>query len=159
MGESAGGNLAASVAQRARDAGISLAGQVLVYPATDPEASNESRREFFDGPFLSVEAIDGMWGAYLQGAPVDTTVAPLRAADLSGLPPALVISMELDPARDEAEDYAERLKASGVEVQLHRLPGLIHGAFNMDATVPAAKQIYELTKKFAAKNLRPAARV
>jgi acetyl esterase/lipase len=158
MGESAGGNLAASVALRARDAGIELAGQVLVYPSTDPEATNESKKEFVDGPFLTVKAIDGMWGAYLNGAPVDSLAAPLQVEDVSGVAPALVLSMELDPARDEAEDYARKLQDAGVDVELHRLEGMIHGVFNMDFMVPGAKQIYELTKSFVANKVsQPAA--
>ncbi|WP_172652810.1 flavin-containing monooxygenase [Rhodococcus opacus] len=149
MGESAGANLAASTALRARDAGLTLAGQVLVYPPTDPEASTQSRVEFADGPFLSVTAVDTMWGAYLNGAEVTDVVAPLRA-DLHDLPPALIFSMELDPTRDEAEDYVHALRKSGVPVEHHRLPGMIHGVFNMDATVSAATEMYASTAQFVA---------
>ncbi|ANZ26880.1 esterase [Rhodococcus sp. WB1] len=150
MGESAGGNLAASTALRARDAGLKLAGQVLVYPPTDPEASTQSRVEFADGPFLSVKAVDTMWGAYLNGAEVTETVAPLRAENLRDLPPALIFSMELDPTRDEAEDYARALQDAGVRVELHRFEGMIHGVFNMDAIVSAAPEMYSLTAQFVA---------
>ncbi|MCD5422499.1 alpha/beta fold hydrolase [Rhodococcus pyridinivorans] len=150
MGESAGANLAASTALRARDAGIDLTAQVLINPAIDPDARTPSRQEFADGPFLSVAAGEAMWAAYLGGAEVTPLAAPSRAESLSGLAPALVLTVECDPTRDEAEDYARALAAAGVTVHQYRLEGLIHGVFNMSAAVPRAQEFHDLIGEFLA---------
>ena len=153
MGESAGANLAAVAALRARDAGIDLAAQVLIYPPIDPAALTASREEFADGPFLSVAAGDMMWGAYLSGAEVTPLAAPSRAASLAGLPPALVITVEHDPTRDEAEGYANALAEAGVPVEHRRLDGLIHGVLNMSAFVPRAAEIHDAASDFLIERL------
>lgn len=153
IGESAGANLAAVTALRARDAGIGLAAQVLLYPPIDPEARTLSRTEFVGAPFFSTESIDAMWAAYLQGAEVTPMAAPSRAASLSGLPPTLVLTVESDPLRDEGEDYGRALLDAGVPVEQHRLDALIHAVINMDGFIPRANEIYTLVGEFARRNL------
>ncbi|HEX7821760.1 MAG TPA: alpha/beta hydrolase fold domain-containing protein, partial [Sphingobium sp.] len=148
MGDSAGANLAAVAALRARDAGIALAGQVLLSPPIDPEASTPSRVEFANGPLLTVDALNGMWGAYLSGAAIESLAAPSRAHSLAGLAPALVVTVELDPTRDEAEDYAAALKAAGVPMVHHRFDGLYHGALSMTAVIPEVQTLYALIGDF-----------
>jgi len=155
MGESAGATLAAVAALRARDAGIDLAAQVLIYPPIDPEASTSSREEFSDGPFLSVAAGDAMWSAYLGEAEVTWLAAPARAASLAGVAPALVVTVECDPTRDEAADYAARLARAGVGVELRRLEGLIHGVLNMSEFVPRAHELHAQIGDFLAPRLAP----
>ena len=139
MGESAGGQLAAVAAQRARDEdGPQLLAQVLLYPTIDAEANTESRVEYAAGPVLSLDAARGMWSGYLGDLSKASSplASPSRSDSLAGLPPALVLSAECDPMRDEGEDYARALQAAGVPVELHRLRGLVHGAYNMSAFVP-----------------------
>jgi cation diffusion facilitator CzcD-associated flavoprotein CzcO/acetyl esterase/lipase len=158
MGESAGANLAAAAALRARDAGIELAGQVLIYPPIDPDASTPSRKEFAAGPFLTRAAGEAMWAAYLGGNEVTALAAPSRAASLAGVAPTLVITVELDPGRDEAADYARALAAAGVRVSQHRFDGLFHGVFNMSAFVPRVRDMHALIRDFLA-TCRPMAEV
>ncbi|MDW8803288.1 alpha/beta hydrolase fold domain-containing protein [Streptomyces scabiei] len=152
IGESSGANLAAVVALRARDAGIDLAGQVLITPPIDPEASTDSRTEFADGPLLSAADIDGMWATYLNGGEVTDQAAPNRAKSLAGVAPALVVTVELDPLRDEGEQYADALAACGVPVEAHRLDGLFHGALHMTAVIPEAQRLYPLIDGFLQKH-------
>lgn len=128
-GDSAGGNLAAVVALMARDRGMfQLAFQVLIYPVTDHNFNTLSYTENAEGYLLSREDMRWFWGHYL--AHVDDGdhpyASPLRARDLSRLPPALVITAEYDPLRDEGEAYAARLRNAGVPVTLSRYQGLIH---------------------------------
>ncbi|MGA6222082.1 flavin-containing monooxygenase [Streptomyces umbrinus] len=152
MGDSAGANLAAVAALRARDAGIDLAGQVLVSPPIDPDASTPSRTEFADGPILSAASIDGMWAAYLNGGEVTPLAAPNRAESLTGVAPALVVTVELDPLRDEAEQYAGALAAAGVPVEQHRFDGLFHGALSMTAVIPEVQELYAVIGGFLQKH-------
>jgi acetyl esterase/lipase len=148
MGDSAGATLAAIAALRARDAGIDLAGQILVSPAIDAESSTLSRIEFATGPLLTEAAIQGMWSTYLSGAEIGPLAAPSRAATLAGLAPALVITVELDPLRDEAEDYARSLAKAGVSVEQHRFDGLYHGALTMTAVIPEVQILYARIGEF-----------
>jgi cation diffusion facilitator CzcD-associated flavoprotein CzcO/acetyl esterase/lipase len=154
MGDSAGANLAAVAAQRARDAGIALAGQVLLCPAIEPTASTRSRATFAGGPLLTAAAIEAMWGAYLCGAQIGPLAAPARARSLAGLAPALVVTVELDPLRDEAEDYARALAAAGVAVKQRRFDGLFHGALTMTAVIPEVQTLYALIGEFLAVQAR-----
>jgi len=130
VGESAGGNLSAAVAQMSRDrGGPKVAAQVLIYPTTDNEHVTESVTSFVDTPMFYSEANLFMWQQYLcrwQGD-VSPYAAPMRATDLSGLPPAFVETAEFDPLRDEGRIYAERMKADGVHVILHETKGTVHG--------------------------------
>ena len=130
-GDSAGGNLAAVTALRIRDeGGPRLAGQLLLYPVTDHYDSNmPSMSENAEGYGLTRAGMIWFWNHYLsdpaQGA--DSHASPLRAADLRGLPPALVVTAEYDPLRDEGEYYAERLRQAGVPAELKRWEGMNHG--------------------------------
>jgi acetyl esterase/lipase len=131
-GDSSGGNLAAVVAQLARDqGGPSLACQALVYPITDHSFDTLSYRDYGDGYFLTRDAMVWLWNQYLEevGDGNSALASPLRATTLTGLPPAIVITAEFDPLRDEVEAYAARLRADGVTVELVRYDGQIHGFF------------------------------
>jgi acetyl esterase len=132
-GDSAGGNLSAVVALRARDAGgPTPAMQLLIYPVTDSDPESRSRLLFADGFLLTKEDIDRFEHYYL---PPDTDlddprVSVLRAPDLSGLAPAYVATAGFDPLRDEGEAYALAMQEAGTRVALRRYPGLIHGFAN-----------------------------
>jgi acetyl esterase len=133
-GESAGGNLAAVVALLARDAGgPPLAFQLLVYPVVDMVGDYPSRTENGEGYLLTAEELRWYDGLYLGRAPRrdDLRASPLLAASHAGLPPALVITAEYDPLRDEGEAYAEKLRRAGVPVRASRYPGMVHGFFGM----------------------------
>ena len=138
-GDSAGGLLAAVLARRARDSGRALRLQVLLYPNMDlrPEAPHASRKAF-DGTVIRIEelyrSLDLYLGDYDRTAP---DVSPLLASDVAGLCPALLITNDLDPLRDEAEAYGERLRANGVAVEAERVPGMVHGALQYGARVAA----------------------
>jgi acetyl esterase len=145
-GDSAGGNLAAAAALRARDSGgdgggPALAGQLLVYPNTDQLADDESMRAF-DDPFLFNRHSVAWYRQHYLADPRDGSsplASPLRAGSLAGLPPALVITAEYDPLRDQGEAYARRLGRDGTQVELSRYPGMAHGFFTMIGTVDASR--------------------
>ncbi|MFP6703900.1 MAG: alpha/beta hydrolase [Planctomycetaceae bacterium] len=128
-GDSAGGNLAAVVAQRAQDSGLpDVDVQVLIYPVTDCDLDTESYLEFSEGFGLTRDSMAWFWQQYL--AEQDATQAgasPLRADSLAGLPPAYVVTAEYDILRDEGNAYARRLEAAGVQVAWECVPGLLHG--------------------------------
>jgi acetyl esterase len=129
-GDSAGGNLAAVVALLARDrGGPAITRQVLIYPITDYMPDFESYQRNGRDYFLTTETIAWFWEQYLndpeQGR--DWRTSPIRAADLTGLPPAVVLVAEYDPLIDEGLAYADRLEAAGVEVSRIVCPGQIHG--------------------------------
>jgi acetyl esterase len=129
-GDSAGGNLAAVTALRARDlGGPALRHQCLIYPVTDCRFDTPSYIENAEGYFLTAEAMRWFWSHYLQdmGRAAEPYASPLRAPSLAGLPPALVITAEYDPLRDEGEHYAQALSAAGVSTTLRRYDGMIHG--------------------------------
>lgn len=141
-GDSAGGNLAAAVALKARDrGGPSLALQLLVYPVTARDFTTGSYRENADGYLLTTDAMKWFWDHYLSNEADSTNpyAAPAAAKDLSGLPPALVITGEFDPLRDEGEAYAHRLREAGVATTSSRYDGMIHGFFGMPAVIDKAK--------------------
>ncbi len=132
-GDSAGGNLAAVVAQLGP---APLVHQLLLYPATDLSMSFPSIDENADGYFLTKEGMAFFVGHYLSGdagSPDDPRVSPLRAAEhaLAGTPPALVITAEYDPLRDEGEAYATRLAEAGVPTSHVRFSGQIHAFASM----------------------------
>jgi acetyl esterase len=133
-GDSAGGNLSAVVSLMARDrGGPPLVHQLLVYPVTDAPGPTASYRDNGRDYFLTTDMMQWFWNHYLGKDPGcrDAYACPLRARDLRGLPPALVITAELDPLRDEGEAYAARLREAGVPVTLSRYDGMIHGFFGM----------------------------
>ena len=138
-GDSSGGNLAAAVALMARDrGGPRLCQQVLIYGETDYyEPGTTTYTTYAEGYGLTRASMAWFWDQYLT-RPVDRQhpyAAPLRAADLNGLAPALIITAEYDPIRDEAEHYALRLQQAGVPTRLSRYDGMIHGFFRMFAVL------------------------
>ncbi|NVN86082.1 MAG: alpha/beta hydrolase [Rhodopseudomonas sp.] len=140
-GDSAGGNLAAVVAIAARDKGSpKLAGQVLIYPATDFAMTHPSHSEPETSVLLTHSVIRWFRDHYLNGAAEihDWRASPARVKDLSGLPPAIVITAGADPLRDEGDDYAKRLADAGVAVQHRNFPGQFHGFFTMGKLLPQA---------------------
>jgi acetyl esterase len=141
-GDSAGGNLAAVVARHARDAaGPPIAFQLLVYPATDLTRSFPSHAENGKGYLLESDTMTWFIGNYLDESDLkDPDASPLFADDLSGLPPALVVTAEFDPLRDEGEAYAERLREAGVAVTTSRYDGMIHAFYGMDAIFDSSKK-------------------
>jgi acetyl esterase len=141
-GDSAGGNLSAVIAQLARDAGgPKIAFQLLIYPATEAELDTYSHKNFTDY-FLTSEDIKYFWGHYLRSPAdrKDPRVAPALAKTLKGLPPALIITAEFDPLRDEGEAYGEKLRAAGVPANVTRYEGMIHGFFSMYDVLDKGKQ-------------------
>jgi acetyl esterase len=133
-GDSAGGNLAAVMALRARDrGGPPIALQVLIYPVTDADFDRPSYTDPENQLLLTREAMLWFWDHYLPDAArrTEADASPLRAADLSGLPPAVVLTAEHDPLRDEGEAYAERLKDAGVPVDFKRHAGQMHAFFTL----------------------------
>ena len=157
-GDSAGGNLATVTAQRAKAEGVPLpAAQLLIYPSTDGRDHDRhpSQAMFGEGLFLTNADRDAFTRAYLHGTGVerdDPRVAPLCAPDLTGLPPALVVTAGFDLLRDEGEAYAHALRAAGAKVELRRYASMAHGFINMtgicrgarDATIEVARLLQEL---------------
>ncbi|WP_331973930.1 alpha/beta hydrolase [Actinophytocola sp.] len=142
-GDSAGGNLAAVVSLLARDrGGPALAAQLLIYPNTCYHADTDSLRANDDRWMFNHHSVDWYWRNYLstpdQGR--DPLVSPLLASDHTGLPPALVITAEYDPLRDEGERYAALLREAGVPVELTRYDGMAHGFFTMSGVLEGARR-------------------
>lgn len=131
-GDSAGGNLSAVMALRARDRnGPKIAMQVLIYPVTDANFDRPSYTDPENQLFLTRDSMIWFFDHYIPDAArrTEPEASPLYAEDLSGLPPAVVLTAEHDPLRDEGEEYAERLEAAGVEVNLQRHKGQMHAFF------------------------------
>jgi acetyl esterase len=146
-GGSAGANLAAAVALLARDrSGARLVAQVLVVPATDLTWGQQSVIEFGEGYGLDKLQLDYCAKAYVgeNGDPRNPLISPLFA-DLHSLPPALIITAEYDPIKDQGDHYAERLREAGVAAELICLPGMLHGSFALDKIVPDAADTYYQT--------------
>ncbi|MGN6868670.1 MAG: alpha/beta hydrolase [Solirubrobacteraceae bacterium] len=134
-GDSAGGNLAAVCALRARDrGGPDLALQVLVYPATSGDLTTQSCAKYGTGPdtFLTVAEMEWFWAHYVGDAADDSSpeFRPLRAEDHSGLPPAIVVTAEYDPLRDDGFAYVEALRVAGVPVTHHHYDDVVHAFFS-----------------------------
>lgn len=158
-GFSAGGNLAAVVPLMAKDrGGPPIAFQFLGYPITDYDFETPSYLANADGFGLSRADMIWFWNLYLtaEADGVHPYVSPMRAEDLSGLPPALVITAEFDPLRDEAEAYAVRMRGAGVDVTCTRYDGMVHGFMGaahilakgelaLDETVGALRKAFALT--------------
>jgi acetyl esterase len=141
MGDSAGGNLSAVVAQRARaEGGPRLAAQVLIYPVTDADLDNASYTDPENQLMLTRESMIWFWDHYApdQASRRNPDASPLQASDLTGLPPAIVLTAEHDVLRAEGEAYADRLRAAGVEVEHRRFPGQMHGFFTMVNLLPGS---------------------
>jgi acetyl esterase len=145
-GDSAGGNLAAAAALRARSrGGPALRFQLLVYPVTDADFERPSYRDHAEGFFLTRDAMRWFWDHYVPdpAARRHPHAAPLHAPDLTGLPATYVLTAEYDPLRDEGEAFAERLREAGVPVACTRGEGMIHGFFSMTTLSPRADALFE----------------
>jgi acetyl esterase len=145
-GDSAGGNLAAAVTLMARDqGGPALRYQVLIYPILNSDFETGSYRQFTSGLPLTRDGMQWYWGHYLARAEdgENPYASPLRAADFNGLPPALVITAEYDPLRDEGESYAGRLREAGAAVQYRCYERMGHGFFRIPATLDRGKTAIE----------------
>ncbi len=143
-GDSAGGNLAAVVALRARDHGLRLRLQLLIYPVIDCDLDRPSYKRCGTGYGLTRESMRWFWSHYMGGTPWEHAEAsPLRAPTLRYAAPALVMACEYDPLRDEALAYAARLRDAGVPVELIEQPGMIHGFFRMAAVIDRALVAYD----------------
>ena len=152
-GDSAGGNLSASLALVARDRRAApIAGQLLVYPVLDARCDTPSYRENGSGYFLTLEKMRWFWKMYLPEGDDGSNpyASPLRATDLSGLPAALVITAEYDPLRDEGERYAAGLRAAGIQATCKRYDGQIHAFLSMGGVIPEARDVIERAAEFIA---------
>jgi acetyl esterase len=141
-GDSAGGNLAAVAALMARDrGGPRLRFQLLIYPVIDSACDTLSYRDNAEGYFLTAAQMRWYWDQYIgEGDRAHPYASPLRAPDLSHLPPAHVVTAEFDPLRDEAEAYAERLRSAGGTATVRRYEGMFHGFFSMGMLLEAARR-------------------
>jgi acetyl esterase len=158
-GDSAGGNLAAVICQLARArGGPRIAFQALIYPVVDfdPGAGYQSRALFGGGDyFLSMRDMElflSLYAADVARDAADARLSPLKASDLSGLPPALVVTSGCDLLRDEGRAYADRLAAAGVPVEYHCLEGTIHACMSFAGAIPAGLEALD----FVASRLRQA---
>ncbi len=141
MGDSAGGNLVAAVTHMAKAEGTpNIAAQVLVYPVTDCAMDTPSYRDPANNLLLTPATGIWFWSHYIADRSQwsDPRASVLRAADLSGLPPAIVVLASHDVLRDEGQAYAERLQRAGVPCQIYTAQGEIHGFFVMGGIMPAA---------------------
>jgi acetyl esterase len=141
-GDSSGGNMAAGLTLMARDRGGPKIGfQVLVYPSTSSLGDTASLEAYGEGYMMPRGTFFWAWTQYVRNDADrrDPYAAPRHAEDLRGLPPALVITAEFDPLRDEGEAYGERLKQADVPTEVKRFDGMIHGFFTMSGTIPQGK--------------------
>jgi acetyl esterase len=158
-GDSAGANLAAAVSLLARDRGMPYpVAQVLIYPALDLSTlERDSIRDYGEGFFLSRARMEWFIAQYVPDADMrrNPLVSPLLAAHHRGLPPALVITAQFDPLRDEGEAYAALLRRSGVDARLQRYDGVIHGFVSMDRWFPEAGAATDRVAQFLHEALLP----
>jgi cation diffusion facilitator CzcD-associated flavoprotein CzcO/acetyl esterase/lipase len=156
-GDSAGGCLAAVVAQRSREAGPEIALQVLVYPVTDCDLDRDSYLDPSNQLLVSRDTMAWFWDHYAPDTSVRSSpdASPLRARTLAGLPPAVVLTAEHDVLRDEGEAYAERLARDGVRVEHERFDGQMHGFFMMGDILPASAAGLDLVVQAIDRELAP----
>jgi acetyl esterase len=141
-GDSSGAYLAIGAALTARDSGrVNLRFQLLIYPAIDPACNSASYRRYGGSGPLTTADMQWYWRQFLGGASnfADPRIAPMRA-DPAGLPPAYILTAELDPLRDEGEAFGDRLQRAGVPTRIIRAPGLVHGFARLTAHSDAAAQ-------------------
>ncbi len=141
-GDSAGGNLSAVTSIKAKENGdLPLVFQMLIYPVTNMVSfDTDSYSQYAEGYFLTKSMMEWFRRLYMGSASAESPYAsPLLADDLSGLPPALVVTAEFDPLRDEGEAYAKRLHEAGVSVQCSRYNGMIHPFWGMGGITSQAK--------------------
>jgi acetyl esterase len=143
-GDSSGGNIAAAVALAARDEGLPLGVQVLIYPVLDNRPDMyRSYRDYADGYFLTRKGMDWFLSQYIPAdSRTDWRAAPMRATNLAGVAPTMVITVEMDVLRDEGEGYAMRLKGYGVPTSLVRYGGMFHGSWGLTHLIDAAVDIH-----------------
>jgi acetyl esterase len=142
-GDSAGATLATVACLMARDClGPKIAFQLLVYPVTDYDDDRPSLAEFADGYFLTRSMMRYFWGHYVASPEEGRSphASPLNAKSLEGLPPAMVITAECDPIRDQGEAYARRLEQAGVPVTAKRYAGAIHVFFNLGGVIDSGRE-------------------
>ncbi|MFD2470356.1 flavin-containing monooxygenase [Amycolatopsis silviterrae] len=153
-GDSAGGNLAATVCLAARDRGSpSIAGQVLLYPVIDDDFATESYRRYGEGYYNTETAMRWYWAQYAPDGTDSPYLVPTRAESLADLPPAVVATAELDPLCTAGDDYARQLRDAGVEVTALRFEGLFHGFLTIPAlslTEPAREKLWQLMRDLLA---------
>jgi acetyl esterase len=139
-GESAGGNLSTVVSLMARDrGGPAISAQVLICPVfSHPDDGFASYADFATGYGMTADAMRFFFAQYVSGSWDDPYVLPSRSRDLSGLPPALVLTAEYDVLRDEGEAFARRLSDAGVATEVHRYAGQIHGFYGLYTDLPAS---------------------
>ena len=163
-GDSAGGNLAAVMALRARDrGGPAITAQILIYPVTDADFERPSYTDPENQLLLTREAMVWFWDHYAPDPSrrAEPDASPLRATDLSGLPPAVVLTAEYDVLRDEGEAYAERLREAGVPVNFQRYEGQTHGFFTLlvlHGSERGFQQVVKSVRAFIYEQSREAAR-
>ena len=141
-GDSAGGNLATVVSLLSRDrGGPRLKFQLLIYPLVDFYDESPSMQQYSKDHFLTREGMDWFRETYLRSreAGLEPTASPMNAADFQGLPPAMIVTGECDPLRDQGEAYARKLQAAGVQVELKRYEGMIHPFFQFAGILDTAK--------------------
>ena len=139
-GDSAGANLAAAVAIKARDNEITLAGQLLIYPCVDRDFTTDSYKKLATGYGLSTTAMKWFWEQYLQWDAHDANpyAVPMSAHSFSKLAPAVIITAEFDPLLSDSEKYAAALSSADVPVYYQKFDGMIHGFFTNMAITPVA---------------------
>lgn len=155
-GESAGGNLAAVIAQQSRDqGGPPIAFQCLLYPVTDAEMGRPSYSENGSGYLLETATMEWFWDTYCpdQEQRLQPDASPLRAKNLTQLPPALVVTAEFDPLRDEGNAYAHALQAAGNTATLMCCDGLVHDFFSTAAVFACSRTPFEETITALRENL------
>jgi cation diffusion facilitator CzcD-associated flavoprotein CzcO/acetyl esterase/lipase len=158
-GDSAGGNLAAVVAQRAHRGGPQIALQVLVYPVTDCDFDTASYLEPANQLIVGRETMAWFWDHYLPDPSrrTDPDASPLRATTLAGVAPALILTAEHDPLRDEGEAYAKRLAEFGVRVEHERFDGQMHGFFQLVGLLPGSAAGLDYVAEAINRELSPVA--
>ena len=155
-GDSAGGNLAAVTAQAFREDEPPLACQLLIYPIVDCDTETTSYLENAEGFHLTRETMIWFWEQYAPDTAMRTTIqaSPLQNRDLRDVAPALVVTAEYDPLRDEGELYARRLADSGNNVDLKRYDGMIHGFVRRQQELKAARRSLEHISQYLKRQLR-----
>jgi len=150
-GDSAGGNLAATVSLAARDrGGPRILAQIMLYPVIDDDFTTESYRRYGEGYYNTTTAMRWYWQQYAPHGTDSPYLVPSKAESLAGLPPAVVVTAELDPPCSAGEDYARRLAEAGVPVTAHRFDGLFHGFLtfpSLSLTGPARELVWKLMRE------------
>lgn len=145
-GDSAGGNLACAVALLAKErGGPSLAHQLLIYPVTHYSFDTPSYHQLSTGYMLTAQGMRWYWQQYTSGDDATHPLASILLADLSGLPPATIITAGYDPLRDEGKALADKMQAAGVAVTYRCFDDMLHGFVNLVGIVPAADEALGMT--------------